>query len=392
MQLAKIAVLAAAVAALRATGIPVAASETARVYGRILSEAETVNQKYAAATVATSLGDPELAPYLADALDWTLSIRSTIRPGPERETYERLTRLLLSGLADARYSNAAASAMRAVEDSPDPLTKAEALLALGSMRAVEYAERIALMLRDLNLQPTADADYGEKVAFGCILALERLRAPVGFSPLFFASEGWYSKRIRDQAERSLPLVLDDPSDAIAALLRTETPPRMIRAFDLELRSGAPAEAKRRVAALALSRGIAYSPRNRTEQNQLSELRVKAMNHLAATGPGDGSAAPDLIEAYRIGSFDERLVALKALGAARSAAAAIGLRDIILELDSAQRAGLVDEARNALMRAALQNAAVNASRELAPAIQTVLINSGWSSGVLTLAREAQRAIK
>lgn len=388
MHRATIIALAAALAAIA----PAAASEATRVYGRILAEAETVDQKYAAATVAASLGDPELAPYFADALDWTLSIRSSIKPGPEREAYERLSRLLLKSLGDARYSNAAGSAMRAVEDSPDPLTKAEALLALGSMRAVEYAERVSLMLRDLNLQPTADADYGEKVAYGCILALERMRSPLGFSPLFFASEAWYSKRVRDQAERSLPLVLDDPSEAVTALLRTESPARMIRALELELRSAAPAEAKRRVAALALSRGIAYAPRNRAEQNQLSELRVKAMNHVAGTGPGDGAVAGDLAEAYRIGSTDERLIALKAMGAERSAASARALRDIILELDSAQKAGLVDETRNALMRAALQNAAVNADKELAPAIQTVLINSGWSSGVLTLARAAQKAIK
>jgi hypothetical protein len=379
-------------AALAAASTPVFANETVRIYGQLLLDAETIDQKYAAATSAAALDDDGMAPYMADALDWALAARSSIKRGPETETYERLTRLLLKSLGDARYSNAAASAMRAVEDSPDPLTKAEALIALGSMRAVEFAERISLMLRDLNNQPTADRDSGEKIAYGCVLALERMRSPVGFTPLFFASEGWYSKRIRDQAERSLALVLQDPSDAIAALLNTETPPRMIRAFDLELRSTAPAAGKRTIAALALSRGIASSPRNRTEQNQLSELRVKAMNYLASSGPGDGAISANVAEAYRIGPVDERLVALKTLGAEKSSASAAALRDIILEIDSAQRAGLVDETRNALMRAALQNAAINAGKELAPAIQTVLINSGWSSGVLTLASAAQKALQ
>ncbi len=163
------------------------ADESVRIYGIILAEAETIDQKYAAATNAAALNDPAIAPYLADALDLALGARSSIKAGPERETYERLTRVLLKGLGDAKYSNAADSAMRAVDDSPDPLTRAEALIALGSMRAVEFAERIALLLRDLNNQPTEDRDAGEKLAYGCILALEKLRSPLGFSPLFFAS-------------------------------------------------------------------------------------------------------------------------------------------------------------------------------------------------------------
>ncbi|HUW69683.1 MAG TPA: hypothetical protein VMX33_05570 [bacterium] len=379
-------------ALLIAVAIPAFADDATRIYGRILAEADTVQQKYSVALTIASKNDPDAAPYVADALDWVLAARSAIKRGPEAETYERLTRVLLKSLGDWHYTNAAASVMRTVDDSPDALTKAEALIALGSMRAVEYAERISLMLRDLNNQPTADSDYGEKVAYGCVLALERMRSPIGFAPLFFASEGWYSRRVREQAERSLSLVLDDPSDAISSLLSVETPPRMVKALDLELRSKAPAEAKTRVAALALSRGVIVSPGNRTEQNQLAELRSKAMNALASTASAGVSTAADVAEAYRIAATDERLMALKALGADKSGPAAVVLRDIILALNADQKAGLVDETRNTLMRAALQNAARNAGKELAPAIQSVLLNDGWSSGILTLASEAQAALQ
>ena len=380
------------ISALTLACLPGFSSESGRVYGLILQEAETVQQKYAAAQVAAALDDPEVLPYLADALDWSLGIRSSIRPGSDRETYERLTQVLVSSLGQARYTNAAISVMRVVDDSQDPLTKAEALIALGTMRAVEYAERIALLLRDLNNQPTSDPEYGEKIAYGCVIALERMRSPLGFAPLFFASEGWYTKRTRDQATQSLSLILDDPSDAISAILSTESPARMIRALELELRSSAPSEAKKRVSELALARGIAFSPRNKIEMNQLSELRVKAMNALASAGKGDGGAAENIAEAYAIGAFDERLVALKALGADKSTPAALALQNIILDLDAKQKAGLVDEARNALMKAALQNAAVHAGKELSRAIQTVLINSGWSGSVLTLATAAQKALQ
>jgi hypothetical protein len=372
--------------------IPAFANDSVRVYGRLLGEVDTVEQKYAVATSIVSINDPAAASYFANTLDWALSTRSALRTMSERETYERLTRILLKSLGEWRYTNAADSVMRAVEDSPDALTKAEALIALGNMRAVEYAERISLMLRDLNNEPSADREFGEKIAYGCILALEKMRSPVGFAPLFFASEGWYSKRVRDQALRSLPLILDDPSEAVSGLIKVETPPRMIRALDLELRSAAPAGAKTSVAKLALSMGIKASPRNRTEQNQLSELRMKAMNALAAAGTGDGSTASDIAEAYKIAPQDERLVALKALGADKSSATAAVLRDIIVGLNADQLAGIVDETKNTLMRAALQNAAVSANKDLMPAIEMVRMNNGWSSGILSLASAAQKALQ
>jgi hypothetical protein len=377
---------------LSALALPVFANDTVRVYGRLLGEVASVEQKYAVATSMVSINDPAAASFFGSALDWALSTRSAIRSMSERETYERLTRILLKSLGEWRYTNAAESVMRAIEDSPDALTKAEALIALGNMRAVEYAERISLMLRDLNNEPSADRDAGEKIAYGCVLSLEKMRSPVGFAPLFFASEGWYSKRVRDQASRSLPLILDDPSDAVSALIRVETPPRMIRALELELRSAAPAGSKVAVAKLALAMGIKASPRNRTEQNQLSELRVKAMNALAASGAGDGSAASDIAEAYKIGPTDERLVALKALGADKSSATASVLRDIIIGLNADQLAGIVDETKNSLMRSAMQNAAISANKDLMPAIQLVLINNGWSSGILSLASAAQKALQ
>ena len=374
------------------TAIPASANDAVRIYARILSEAETLQQKMAIVTTMIALNEPESAPYLSDALDEALAIRSNIKQGPDMEMYERYSRLLLKSLGDFRYTNAASSAMRAVEDSSDALTKAEALIALGSMRAVEYAEKVSLILRDLNLQPTRDAEAGEKIAYGAVLALERMRAPIGFAPLFFASEGWYQKRVRDQAMRSLPLVLDDPSDAVMALLLEETPDRMVKALNLELTSKAPTENKAKVASKALDRGLLASPKNKTDEVTLAQLCVNAMNALAVSGPGNGSNAPNLAQAYRLGSFDERLVALKAMGADKSVEAAKEMSAIILDLNSQQMAGRVTDANNNLMKAAMQNAAINARKELLPAIDAVIFNKGWSSGVLTLASQARKALQ
>ncbi|OHD82360.1 MAG: hypothetical protein A3J97_06630 [Spirochaetes bacterium RIFOXYC1_FULL_54_7] len=381
-----------ALAMLAAVPARTSANETVRVYGIIMESAETVQQRYAVALSMAALNDPDAAIYALDALDWVLTNRSTIRAGSERELYERLSQVLVKSLGDWRYTNAAASVMRVVDDSTDPLSRSEALIALGSMRATEYAEKIALILRDLNLAPTADRDAGEKLAYGSILALERMRSPLGFAPLFFASEGWYSRRVREQAERSLPLVLDDPTEAVAEIIEKESLERKIRAFDLLMRSRAADESKIRTAASALSRGITLSPRNKAEETLLSDLRVRSMNALVSLGDRSGNSSADFNEAYRIGGIDEKLVALRAMGATRSVESARFLRDIIIDLDGVHRRGLVDNTRETLMRAALQNAAVNARKELAPALQAVSLNQGWSGGILNLAAIAQKALQ
>ncbi len=380
--------------ALAGLALAAGANERVRVYAFILSQADTVQQKQNAVTPLVELGDESAAPYLADALDELLASRSSVARGSQTEEYERLVRILVKALGDWRYTNAASSLMRVVEDSSDPLSRAEALIGLGSMRAAEYAEEIALLLRNLTFTPPADRDGGEKVAYGAVLALERMRSPLGFEQLFFASEGWYSKRVKEQAERSLDLVLPDPSDAIRAIIAVDTPDRIIKALGLALRSQAPQNRQRELASLALERGIALSPgRTRVEQLSLADLRTRAMNALIALQDTEGRNAAFIAEAYRISSTDERLVALRALGTNRSADAASALSDIILRLNADMSAGLVNDTQNTLMRAALQNAAVNKQKSLATALLIVQNNAQkLSNAIIRLATESLKALE
>lgn len=385
-----------AMMALALAGLVLAAgaNERVRVYAFILSQADSVQQKQAAVSSLVELGDEAAAPYLTDELDELLAARSGVARGSQTEDYERLVRILVKALGDWRYTNAASSLMRVVEDSSDPLSRAEALIGLGSMRAAEYAEEIALLLRNLTFTPPADRDGGEKVAYGAVLALERMRSPLGFEQLFAASEGWYSKRVKEQAERSLELVLPDPSDAIRAIIAVDTPDRIIRALSLALRSQAPQNRQRELASLALERGIALSPgRTRAEQLSLADLRTRAMNALVALQDTEGRNAAFIAEAYRISSTDERLVALRALGTNRSADAASALSDIILRLNSDMSAGLVNDTQNTLMRAALQNAALNRQQSLATALIIVQNNTQkLSNAIIRLATESLKTLE
>ena len=54
--------IAALAAALTVSASSAFSDEAARVYGRILAEAGSVQEKYAAATAASAVDDPDLAP------------------------------------------------------------------------------------------------------------------------------------------------------------------------------------------------------------------------------------------------------------------------------------------------------------------------------------------
>ena len=369
------------------------ADETTEVYKRIYLEAESLQQKYSAILDLARLEDRDAAPVLADALSDLIREQERYRAGTERELYARTVRIVAAALGEAKYDEAAASLWDVVEQVPDALARSEALVALGKLRALPYAERIALLLRDLDLKPTEDADAGEKVAYGAILALERLKDPRGFAPVFFAIDGWYSLRVRQQAERSLPNIAADPTDAIKGILAVETPDRMVRAMKAEAASGAAKDRKAEAALLALGIGHARSGRDKAEAQALGQLRKLALRALVANEARGPDFVPACVASYEKGVDDEeRLLGLQALGVNGTDPAAQALGDVLLKLDSEQRAGLGSESRDRMAKAAIENAALARNKLARTALLLIASNDAWSGGVILAAKKAEEALK
>jgi len=366
--------------------------EEAEVYRRIYLEAEGLSQKYAAAQNLVRLDDRSTAPVLAEALEELLRTQNSYKDASEKELYARTVRMLAAALGDYKHEESAAFLWDVVEEVSEPLAKAEALVALGKMRALAYAERISLMLRDLNMGPTADRDSGEKVAYGCVVALEKLKDPRGFPPVFYAADGWYSQRVRQQAERALPNILADPTDAIKELLRLESPERKVLALRLNASSRASVERKTEAAALALALGHEKAARDKAEARVMADLRKLALRSLVAYKARGAEAVPATAASYENGyDIEERLLALAALGANGGDAAATALRDVILKLDREQKAGVADETRNRLAKAAIENAGASKNRILRPALVAVASNDKWSGGIILAAQNAVKEI-
>jgi hypothetical protein len=368
------------------------ADETSEVYLMIYKQAVGISQKYSAVLNIVGLGDKETAESLGYALEDLLRDQETYSSRADQEFYGRTVRLVAQALGDYKYAAAAPFLWDVAKQVPYPLARAEALISLGKIRALDYAERIALLLRDLNLKPTADRDEGEKIAYGAILALDRLKDVRGFSPVFFAAEGWYSQRVRLQAARSLPNIAPDPTDPILQIIKDESAARKARALRAESDSSAPSDRKVATAVAALAKGHTDVPTDKNESKDLADLRKLALRMLVAQKAKADEAVDGFVASYEKGFDDEeRLLALAAMGASGSDAAAGALKSIILKLDEEQRSGVTSESRNRMAKAAIENAGLTKNKAVKSALVSVVSNDKWSGGIILAAQNAIKAI-
>jgi hypothetical protein len=368
------------------------ADETTEIYQMLFKQADGLQQKYAAAVNLVGLNDKATAPILASALEELLLVQQGYSSLVDQELYGQTIRVLSQALGSYKYSPAAPFLWDVAQAVPDVLARAEAIMALGRMRALDYAERIAGKLRDLNLQPTEDRDAGEKLAYACIVSLDKLKDLRGFSPVFFAADAWYSQRVRQQAALALPNISEDPTDPIVEILGSESPERKLRALQAETASKAAPARKIAAAALALDLGHSKAPRDRAEAKVFADLRKLALRSLVAYKAKGADAVDGCSSSYAKGADDEeRLLALTALGANGEDAAATALRGIILQLNEDQKAGLTDETRNRMAKAAIENAGIAKNKLLKPALLAVSMNVKWSGSVTLAAQAALKAM-
>ncbi len=368
------------------------ADETTEIYQMLYKQAVGLQQKYLAAVNLVGLEDKATAPILTDALQELLLAQSTYSLPSDQDLYGRILRILAQALGDYKYIPAAPFLWDVQRNVPDALARGEAMIAIGKMRALDYVERVALVLRNLNMTPPADPDSGEKVAYSTIIALEKFKDVRGFAPVFFATDAWYSQRVREQAVKSLPGICDDPTDPIKEIMGLETPARRLRALQAEADSKAAESRKIEAAVFALNLGHRKVPIDKGEAKIFCDFRKLALRMMIAykavgPDPVDGCSA-----SYERGFDDEeRLLALQALGANGSDPASVALRDIIAKLNDNQKDGVADETRNRMAKAAVENCAIAKNKILRPVLLLVAQNTTWSNGIILAAQIAVKAM-
>ncbi|HUX36619.1 MAG TPA: hypothetical protein VMV44_01835 [Rectinemataceae bacterium] len=370
------------------------ADEMTEVYRQIYQQSASLQDKYNAIQNLIALDDRSVAPILSEALSDLILTQASYKSFVDKPLYGRTVQLVAAGIGKYKAADAAHSLWDVVQQVDDPLAQSEALMALGQIRALDYAERISKMLSDLNLAPTADPDKGEKLAFGCIVALDKLKDLRGFAPVFFASDGWYSQRTRQLALKALPNITDDPTDPVTAIITNETATRKSLALKLELGSAAPPDRKAVTAILALGIGHLQSNANSPEvARNFGDFRKIALRGLIQLGVKDPAAVDAERKSYDNGyDSEEQLLGLQALGVNGGDAAATALSSILKRLNDEVGSGLLDAGRQRMARAAIAAATATKNPIVRPVLYLIANNNQWSDSVMNDASAALKTFK
>ncbi len=370
------------------------ASEAMDVYTFLYEQATSPQERLA---VLKSLSDQNIdgaGRLYAQALSQLLQEFPSLKTTAERDAADQSARLLAQLLGNSKYTAAAGDLWRVVENFSNPLVKADALIAMGKLRNVDYAELIEKLLYDLNLKPATDPEAGEKIAYGAILALEKYQQPSGYLPVFFAATGWYNKRIREQAERSLPYIMDNPEVPLTSLIRSSAYTYDIKFLALQRMeaSKAPADAKARVAVIALAEGWRASTMDVKQRVQLGNSRKLAIDMIRRYKTEDTTVLPLLERSYKEGiDTEEKLNAVAALSAIGTDDAARLLSNFLLALNAKRKANNITQEDEQLVRAVIPALGATGKSVARPALQAVEYQD-WTNYVKTLAQDALKQIK
>lgn len=368
------------------------ANEELDVYTSIYRMATTPAERYA---VLRNVADAKVSgagALYAEALTDLLVTYPTIKSNSDRETADANARLLVTLLGESKYQAAAGDIWKVADTFQNPLVAADALVALGSMRSEEYFPFVLRTLEGLNLKPTSDPESGEKIAYGAVLALEKYGKIEGYAAAFYASVGWYSKRIKEQAERSLPIIAEDPSAPLTAIIRSAGYGTKLTALQKELGSKASPEEKTAVAVAALEEGQKAKTVDVKENILLASIRKLAISALVEFGSSDPAAVPLLDKAYKGGYDDEEvLLAVRALAANRSDPAVRALASYLMALNVRRKDGFAGDRDDKLVRAVIAALGATKSPLGRPALQQVGYTD-WTNAVKNLAAEALKALQ
>ncbi len=382
--------------------VPVfAQNEVSAVWTRLYKRATTLPQKEQILVNIVEQHSRDMIPVLQEALDERIRNLKNIQNTTEKELVLSVIKMVTQELGRLKATESAPYVWEVVQAVEDPIVKGEAIIALGKMGARQYAEELAMMLRNINFNygDRQDQREDEIVAYALVLAQERLKHPAGYKPVFFASTGWYSgqSRVKEEASEALPVIVDDPSEQLMEILVDESDFQIkLQALRAELSSNAPQEKKAEVASLAFKESIGYAVQNKTERRDVKQLRIESLTAIQRLPDKNQEVLPfmeEMLLGYRkdrLYDEDEMLPLINALGSYKNDQAAKILSDFLAYLTERREGRPTDSMRIAK---ATIIALGNTENPIAlEELNMVTISYFWENSVKRLAEEALQKIK
>ena len=331
--------------------------------------------------------------FYAQALRDLVSKYGSIRNVTERNAADEQAIILSALLGAEKYTQAAPDLWLVVNGFSAPLVKAEALMALGKIRAVNYLPQVIRVLESVNASPTTDRLTGERVAFGAIIALEKYQDPQGYLPVFFAATGWYSNRIKDQASKSLPFIAKDPTPYMTEVVRGSGynyPTKYVALQTIEAAPGLDNSNKVSVAVAALAEGWRATTSDLQLRNTLANMRLLSIRMINKYKTADESIYPLLERSFTQGAMDEKLAAVAALAAQGTDESARRLSKFLMDLNARRQSGNIRQEDEQMVRALIPALGQTGRPIGRPALNAV-VSLDWTPAVKTLAQNALRQI-
>jgi HEAT repeat protein len=344
------------------TGVVFSATEELEIYSYLYDNAATLTDKLGIMEAIVTLRIQGAGEFYARAFNKLVSEYPVIRDSRnftknDKDAADDLAQILAALIGEERYTSCAGDLWRAVGAFANPLVKSEALISLGKLQAKDYLPQIVKVLTDLNRTPTQDRLAGERIAMGAIISLEKFREASGsngYLAVFFAATGWYGDRIRNQAMRSLPVIMADPSEPLSSVIRGAGYPYATKLLALQTVENATIanESKSNVALSAYTEGWKASTSDPRMRQVLLQLRKLSIDMIRRYGIRNDAVYPLLKRSCEDTATDisEKVAAVETLGILHSDEAASILSTQLMMINGKRQNGNLSADENRLVRA------------------------------------------
>jgi len=333
--------------------------------------------------------------FYAKALRKLVGEYKNIRDVTEKNAADEKAMLLSALLGAEKYTQAAPDLWLVVDGFSAPLVKAEAMMALGKIRAVTYLPQVIRVLESTNAAPTADRLNGERIAFGAIISLEKYQDPSGYLPVFFASVGWYSERIKSQAAKSLPFIAQNPAPYMLEVVKGSAydySTKYSALRTIEAARGVDNKEKVSVAVAALAEGWRSATNDMQLRQILADMRKMAIGMINRYKTDDEAIYSLLERSYNQGiDVQEKLSAIDALASQGTEESARRLSAFLMELNNKRLSGNIRPEEEQMVRAVIPAIGRTGRNIGRPALSAVGA-SNWTPAVVALANNALKQLR
>jgi HEAT repeat protein len=364
-------------------------TDDTEVYSFFYEKAKTNTEQL---EILKSISDKKISvadDFYTKALRRLVSEYSNINNTTQLGAADNQAAILVTVIGDRKISSSAPDLWQVVQRFRNAEVRSEALVSLGKLQARAYLPQIISLLNDLNSKPAEDRLYGEQLACGAIIALEKYADPEGYLPVYFTLTSWYGDRVTDQTEKSLPRIAADPAPFMSQIIKSPGYSLEIkyRALQHTAVADISGEKKAGVAADALNEAWKISSSDIADQLNLYWIRKVSLKIFYYYGVPDNSAYPLIARCYTQGmDTSEKEDAVRALEKIGTIESARILDAFLIELNTKHTTGNLSREDRYLVSIVI-TALGNIGNPDSKISLTPIIHSDWPAAVKSLARNA-----